>query len=262
MISFVVGIGYYFVSPMLTTFPSRQNLYTAEVRFMVPDPPLELRPYYTFNAVGEAQLWLSNPSNVLEILESVDVSLLHEGDDYTQLTFVQNEIMGKRLTYGYDGALKTFNIRFSGSDDETVTRVVDSLYDEISDEIEMAFQRTLGDLGNNLQETTALLQRTLGSLSTLTTTDSTLFGQAVAMERALQSLISFTNDSRYPQYRVANTTVFLEEAENSNISLVIAISIFAGAFFGIFLAFILEYLRSIKNDPLSREKVRKAWALE
>jgi len=260
IVSLILGLGYYFISVMFSLNPGQKNLFTAEVRFLVPDPPLELRPYYTFNAVGEAQLWLSNPVNVLEVLESVDTSLLPEGDEYSQLTFVQNEIIGKRLTYSYDGTLKTFSLRFSGPDGETVTQVVDLLYDEISNEIDIVFERTLGELRNNLQETTTLLRSTLGGLSAITTTDSTLFGQAVAMERALQSLVSFTNDRRYPQYRIANTTVFLEEGES--IITILALFLLSGAFFGIFLAFILEYLRSIKNDPLSREKVRKAWALE
>lgn len=256
-----------------------KDVYTAERKLVVEEIPSDLRSYLSVNVVANIQSILRDPRIVGEVYRAFEEEPPAERTEAQYTAMIRRDVIGKNLAIGWDGSIGVMTVSYTAGEGDKATAFLDALIERLGPEL----AATLGDqfieaeelLGEALEKAQTELatvvvdtvQRT-GSMpekpaieDILVYLDRSGSETIFAFRDTILSVEKLQRLSRNAQalYTVSGAPIVYADTEGSGKKMIVIISTITAFFLTVFLAFVLEYVRRVREDKEEMEKLRVAW---
>ncbi len=255
-----------------------QEEYVAQVRLVVNRIPEELEDFAPIDPGVLMQAVLTDARIVGEVYRLFTDDLDPDMTPERYLSFIRRNVVGNRLEIEWDDRTRTMEIQWTDNDSEQALAFVETLIEAatppMTGQIRRQLQSAERSLAVNIESARIALARSVGTAVGRIaeggrTVDedrvreliggaevgdiSTLLAAETALERA-QGLLQ--DPSRL--FTVATEPIVFE-GEGSGRMVRMVVTLFAAFFLMVFLAFVLQYARTVQGDAEEMAKLRAAW---
>ncbi|MDA3947811.1 MAG: hypothetical protein PF508_01180 [Spirochaeta sp.] len=280
---FIVALAVVYGMPALgITFDEDVERFRVEQKFQVQALSPEVRNYVDVNLMTAFLDVMTDPL----ILQGPYRNLLGDDDDQRSpeqlATFLTNDFIGNSFTVSADAASGVVTVTLT-TDDTEVARVflgaiVERARQELSVRVEPQLARAQMTIATALDTTTnsidQLLIQRIGEAGTVDDpaviasilTNVSTSGAGLLMElydlNYVRNQILNIKGNAGTLIAPINQAIVYALPDSDNPRMVIVIATITAFFLTVFLAFVLEYMRRVRNDPEEMGKLRAAWRRE
>ena len=258
-----------------------QREFTVERSLYIASIPPGAAQYVNLDIPAAVRGVLADPRVVGNVYREFEEDPPEDRSQEQYLTMVRRDIIDQRLRVSWDNNTRTITLSFAGPDSASTAAFLQELLHATSAALSRTLQPLLmqatQDLATSLESTQAVLAQ-LVSESVGQTAGP---GGSITPEAVLMTLnssggptLSAFNETRATLDRMEaiaqepasllrplGSTAVYEEPTGSR-SMIVIISTITAFFLTVFLAFVLEYIRRVKEDPEEVGKLTAAWRRE
>ncbi len=275
----VIAVAVLFLLPMTGIVPGPEPSYTAEVRLVVDQIPSDLREYAPIDPGVLLRAILTDPLIVGDVFEPFEEEPDPDRTRERYLATVRRTIIPERLSIAWESSTRVLTISWKANDPDDAVAFLQALYPYAADEMGRRVLRQMRDVERSLTRSLETARLTLSqtiadSVERLATSSAGLTeerilnlvqgtgtGEITAFMRAEMSLERLQTLLQNPGslYTVVTEPVVFEDMNGQGRAVRVVVTVFAAFFLTVFLAFVLQYVRTVKSDPQEMDKLRTAW---
>jgi len=247
---------------------------SAELRMV----PSELSQTLNFDSVNNSRAVLTDINVVGEAYSTVFPESQEERTREQYNSYIRREIVGEELSVSHDTSTGLLTLRYTSTELEASLEFLELLMAAARTDLRVRLDRSIDNARTGLvrdfetrraqlESAVAFTLRTGAGASDLSETDVarlvvdsaesniTAFAEA---QTALQELELLRSDQQFPLGELQEPVVFGDPVSRGR-SVRLVVTVFAVFFLAVFLAFVLEYARRVKEDPQESAKIKAAW---
>ncbi|MBN1290267.1 MAG: hypothetical protein JXB48_00385 [Candidatus Latescibacteria bacterium] len=277
VLGFLISLSFFWFLPKLGIIRTTKPSVIIQAAMKIGNTPEELKSLFELDIPNSLIAELNDLASVADVYRPYMPSDLNfdSGNEYNK--FIINNII-RRLNIQFNKESGYFIVSLQSTDEEKTIRFINELLEYAKDIIQSRvsyiinkYENTIeealdtavvtytGMLGNALENAGFSVQESRVMDVILKSVDVFEQLQAISeLNYRLNLLRSLKENEYFPWYEETKISVFNPDNPSNKISLVIIITLFA-FIISIFLAFIFDYIRSIKKDEESMAKLRQAW---
>jgi hypothetical protein len=275
----VIAAAVLFFGPMagLEMGPSVQ--YTAERRIILNPLPREVQEFVTVDIPSTVRSILENPQLVGRVFAEFEEDPPPDRSQERYLTMIRRDIIGDRYTVAWDNNTRSVTLRYTNSTVEhsrafleaivaelgpEVTATMTPLFEEAAEALDTAYERSLEEVAMLVSDSISELEGTPDATDPATIiagvdrSGGTALRTLADLTRAVGRLEVLAEDTDALWSTVGNIAVF-EDTTGTGRSTIVVITTITAFFLTVFLAFVLEYIRRVRQEPEEMEKLESAW---
>ncbi|HKK47551.1 MAG TPA: hypothetical protein VJ932_00545, partial [Alkalispirochaeta sp.] len=278
LVGVLVAAVLYF-GPMLGFEMGPQAVYTAEQRVVINPIPQEVEEFVSVDIPTSVRSLLTDPILVGEVYRGFEEDPPEDRSEERFLTMIRRNVIGERYTVSWDSNTRTITLQYTNSTSEDTVAFLQEILMMMTPEVAAHLEPRFTEAAESLQESLELTREDLAVLandtllqltdanrdtdiaSLMTAIDraggSTLRSLA-DIERAVARLETLSTDAGSLFSPVGQPVVF-EDTTGSSRSMVVIIATITAFFLTVFLAFVLEYVRRVREEPEEMAKLESAW---
>ena len=283
LVGVLVAAVLYF-GPMLGFEMGPQPEYTAEQRVVINPIPREVEEFVSVDIPTSVRSLLTDPILVGDVYRGFEEDPPEDRSEERFLTMIRRDVIGERYTVNWDSNTRTITLQYTNSTSEDTVaflqEILAMMAPEVAAHLEPRFVEAKESLNESLREAErdvmALVEEAISRFfetnqgpdvrSTLSAVDrmgidrsgGSALRSLADIERAAARLETLSADASSLFSPVGQPVVFEDTTGRSRSTLVV-MSIFAAFFVAVFVAFIRDYMRRVRQDPEEMAKLESAW---
>lgn len=268
-----------YIGPMVGLAVGPRSEYTAEQRVFVEDIPPSVRQYIAADPAITLQTILLDPRFVGEVYAPFEENAPADRTPERYLTMIRRNLINGPYNVEWDAGIRTLTLRYTALGPENVTAFLEALMDHaepmMSDQIKPRIEEARETIEVTLDDSRAVIAQSIAQAveRSVVATPASLSTQEIITylendgSHSLSALFSLLRASEDLQRLAEDDHLFLsapeppivfEETVGSRRTLLI-IATTVAFFFAVFSAFVLEYIRHVRQEPEARQKISSAW---
>ena len=266
-----------YVGPRVGLEVGPQPVYTAQRRILVSPVPTDLEEYVSVEVAAAARTILQDPRMIGDIYRDFEEDPPADRTPEEYLSMIRNRLInGDTYTVDWDNNSRILTIGYtnshSGDTNDFLDAVVSALGPSLTSQIGPRFAEAANALDASLASSRATLAELVDESvrrvsSSAVTPDAILSslertaGSSIATFATTQGTITrlrrIASDAGSLVSLVGSPVVYQDTSgSRSMIVIITTITVF---FLTVFLAFVLEYVRRVRQEPEEMEKLQSAW---
>lgn len=254
-----------------------QTEYTGERRMLVAAIPPDISSYVAVDTAAAVRTILNDPQFIGEIYRPLELEPPPDRSPEEYLSMIRrNLINGDAYRISWDGNTRILTISYTAADTETVTGFLDAVVAALPAELDRQLAPRFAEAAAFVSETLDQTRETLATVardavaeSAVVAVDAAAVARLIEQDGAL-SIISLNEQqraiTRLERFAaspaalltpVGNPAIFADQSGSR--SMIVIIATITAFFLAVFLAFVLEYVRRVREEPEEMEKLRSAW---
>jgi hypothetical protein len=275
----VIAAATLYFGPMAGLAMGPEVQYTAERRIILNPLPREVEEYVTVDIPSTVRSILENPQLVGRVYADFEEDPPPDRSRERYLTMIRRDIIGERYTVTWDNNTRSITLRYTNSTVEhssafldaivaelgpEITETLSPLFDEAAAAIESAYERSLEEVAAVVADSLFDLEGTpqeqdpAAILAGVDRSGGPVLRAFADLTRAVERLELLASDTDALFSTVGNVAVF-EDSTGTGRTTIVVIATITAFFLTVFLAFVLEYIRRVRQEPEEMEKLQSAW---
>lgn len=279
----LLSVAALYLGPAVGLEVGPETVYTAERKILVGKVPTDLEQYLSLDPAPRLQSILGDPDFIGEVYAPFEKDPPEDRSRERYLSMIRREVIGETYTVAWDGSTRIITLSFTNSTPEDAGAFLSALTaaasaeftsqvgPQVTEAIEVV-EATLSDTQRAVARLTEMAVQRVGSsavsgitaqevLASLELSGGTTLGALADLTYARERLLIFAGSSRALLTVVDGTTIF-EELSGTGRSTIVVITTITVFFMTVFLAFVLEYIRRVRQDREEMAKLEAAWRRE
>ncbi len=276
----VTAMGLY-LTPLVGLEIDQQSGYTAQRQMLVENFPQRIRQYIDFDPAVRLQSILNDPTFVAEVYAPFEENVPTDRTPERYLATVRRHIIGNAYRVEWNSGTRLLTLRYTASTPDSATGFIEAIASrgvlelgtQMGPQLEDARDALSRMIDENEIQLAGLIRQAIQEtpdISQELSIDSIIEYLEISGNNVLSVFASVTGDMVVLEEAIEEShqlvtffgppVVFevFEEDSRSPITVVVVATILA-FFILVFLAFVFEYVRRVRQDPDEMHKLRSAW---
>ncbi len=265
-----------FLGPLIGLEIGPQIVYTAEQRILINQVPADLEQYITINPAAAVRTILQSPGVVGEVYRPFEEDPPEDRTEEQYLTMVRQSVIGDIYGVEWDEDTQILALSFTDASPEHaidfLARIVGIMGAELTSQAGPQIAETARAIETAIIETERTVARLFEqAVPQLAFAEVSVFeivasvdgiagmdlNSLAILESAAERLYDVATDARSLYTLLGTPTVY--EDQTGNRAVIVIIATMTAFFVSMFLAFMLGFVRRIKQDPEEMAKLKAAW---
>jgi hypothetical protein len=261
----VIGFVFFWVLPRAKVITiDKDPGYVAQLNIKMVNVPGALGGYFDTSAIGLSQSYFTTLSLVAPVFQDAIVkdNPEYKDADYTDRgsfeAFIRKDIIGKRLKTSYDGGNLVLTVSYNGKNADRAAAFLIALNKAVRERVNQ-------DMQPKIIRARAVLDEAFKSLyaTTMAGTQERILAFSDLQQRRFM-LEQLAGDTDFPFQQLGDVVILAADPEKDGTGngmsarTGLLITVFGAFFVSIFLAFVLEYIRRLRNNGEEMAKLKAA----
>lgn len=268
LVVLIIAVLVMYLGPTFGLPVGPQTTYAAEQKIAIIPLPESVAEYLTFDPVALVTSVVTSPRYIGEHYRPIAGPNAGSAESY--LSDVRSRVIGGPFTTSFDATTGILTLTFtsgtSGQAGAFLERVRDGLSAEITQQLAAQLSQASDAVESAIADTNEALARvaarelagaSVGQLSAFLSVNAVTVSELARLAHA-QSIIAQVSEGGEVFFSPMGEVVAYQET-SGNQSMVVVIASITAFFLTVFLAFVLEYIRRVRQDPEEMKKLADAW---